>query len=212
MQKKGLNKQCVFYVFRHAHSTDQAKRFFSGHSDPSLTEQGIRQAEETAKRLSSVHFDAAFSSDLLRAMHTGEVLMRGRNKTLRVSEMIRERSYGKIDGKKPDDSFLQAYEKYFSFSYEERLHMKIVSGMESDYEVITRFLKFLKDTSSKYVGKTVLVVSHGSIMKAFLAHLGFGSHSEMPSGSIENMGYFVLASKGEEFAIKETAGINKTIS
>ena len=82
-------------------------------------------------------------------------------------------------------------------------------GYESNTEIATRFITFLREIAATYLGKNVLIVCHGSIMRATLMRLGFATYDTLPSGNIENTGYFVLESDGVDFFVKETVGINK---
>lgn len=61
------NNFCTFYVVRHGETEWNVARKIQGHLDSSLTENGLSQAKELGKQLQTTHFDAVFSSDLLRA-------------------------------------------------------------------------------------------------------------------------------------------------
>lgn len=204
-----LSSYCTFYVLRHAHSTDQEKGYFSGHSNAPLSQYGREQAKSYAQHLSHVSFDAAFASDLIRAQETTRSILENSGIDIKTSTLLRERSYGEIDGKKPTESFLKAYQDFFTLSYSERLNIRLVPGMETDQEIISRFLAFLKEVAATYSGKKILVVSHANIMKTFLVHLGFSTHAELPSGSIPNLSYFILHSNGSNSILNQAIGIHK---
>ena len=65
---------------------------------------------------------------------------------------------------------------------------------------------------NSYQGKSVLVVSHGGVMRALLVHLGFGTHDELPRNAVNNLGYIVLEKNGHKLKILETHGITKQIT
>ena len=126
--------------------------------------------------------------------------------------MLRERSFGQIDGQvyeKIASEIKELLKKFWEMSYQERYKLRVFPDMETDEEMMTRFFTFLRETAIAYPDKNILIVSHGNIMRTALIHLGFGTTQELPNGSIENTGYFVLQTDGIDFFIKETKGINK---
>ena len=64
-----------------------------------------------------------------------------------------------------------------------------------------------------YPNKTVLIVSHGTIMRLLLIHLGYGTYTELSrtTHSIKNGAYIKLACNGIDFKILETQGVKKLI-
>lgn len=60
------------YLIRHGHCYDSIMKYYDHEKkamNPPLTEKGIKQANELALRLSTIHFDKIYCSDLLRAVH-----------------------------------------------------------------------------------------------------------------------------------------------
>ena len=84
-------------------------------------------------------------------------------------------------------------------------------GMESAREGAKRLLSLLQEIKATDMGKTILVVCHGNIMRSLLNILGWCKFDEIPEGAIENTGYIKLETNGEDFIIKETRGVNKKI-
>jgi broad specificity phosphatase PhoE len=208
-----MNAKTVFYVVRHGETVWNIEdRVQGGEGDSPLTEKGIAQARETAEKLKHVHFDMVFSSDLLRAQKTAEIIALEHKLAVNTNRMIRERSYGpysgllKADYKKENR---EALERYQALSGEEKRKFKIRDYMEADEEVMARAITFLREIAVAYPGKTILVVAHGGIMRMLLIHLGFGTYEELSSGVVKNGGYVKLASDGVEVEVLETAGIEK---
>ncbi|HSD98215.1 MAG TPA: histidine phosphatase family protein [Patescibacteria group bacterium] len=208
-----MNTYCTFYIVRHGQSEGNVKQVISGQKETNLSELGRKQAQERAKDLFNVHFDAVFSSDLARTVETARIILLERKIAINTTKALRERSYGKdIQGKSYDqlrEKIKRLLEKYYTLSYKERLSKKIVPDYESDEELIGRFVTFLRETALAYPGKNVLIVSHGNIMRTFLVHLGFGTHQELAHSTIKNTGYFVLKSDGVDFEVVKTVGIEK---
>ena len=67
---------CNLFVFRHAETTDNSNGIFSGWRDPDLTPKGFLQAQEVAEQLKLQEIDYAFTSHLLRAQITLEIVLK----------------------------------------------------------------------------------------------------------------------------------------
>jgi 2,3-bisphosphoglycerate-dependent phosphoglycerate mutase len=88
------------FVFRHAETTDNSKQIFSGWRDPDLTPKGLLQALEVSKQLEKEKIDYAFTSHLLRAKRTLEIVLKPHlNVPVFVDDRLIERCYGTLQGK-----------------------------------------------------------------------------------------------------------------
>lgn len=80
-------------LIRHGQSIWNLQNRFTGWIDVSLSEQGVKEAQQAAALLADQHFDRAFTSSLLRAQDTlYEILKQNRhcNHYLRIHETGRE--------------------------------------------------------------------------------------------------------------------------
>ena len=93
----GQKKNMILYMIRHGQSIDNAVRRFSGWANSPLSERGIADAMETAKRLHGVQFDKVYSSDTRRAAQTCEII-RPDAKPI-FTELLREINVGELSGK-----------------------------------------------------------------------------------------------------------------
>lgn len=198
---------CTLYIVRHGETEWNQKGLIQGQSgDSPLTKLGEKQVQALMKTLSSVHFDAVYSSDLIRAKRTAEIIALERNLIVKATNILRERNFGRLEGKSREElkkfeaSFLQLTEK-------ERFAYKPFPDVESEEEVISRLFTFLREVAIVYTGKNVLIVTHGGMMRALLNHLGFIRYSDKAFNIIGNTAYIKLLSDGVEFFIKETKGI-----
>jgi broad specificity phosphatase PhoE len=206
----------TIYIVRHGQSEVNIqeeketldKSFWDAGASP-LTELGIKQAKELAKKLKDIHFDAAFSSNLLRAKQTLEILIVGRNIPFESINTIHERKQGNEYWKlsKPERKKLEEAVQYLE--EEEKFFHKVTPDSESAEEAVNRFQAFLDTVVLLYKGKQILVVNHGGLMRFLLMKIGWAKFDELPSGSIENTGYYVLETDGETHIVREAHGINK---
>ncbi len=211
------NNLCTIYIVRHGETEANRKRILQGHSDFPLTEIGVREAKEFGKKFARVNFAAAFSSDLLRAKRTAELILLEKKIAVQTSKRLKERSFGRFEGR-PFEEFgnklRDLFDKYETLSEDKRFKFKFTKEGESDEELAIRMITFLREVAVAYAGKTVLVVSHGGVMRAFLKRLGFnfaGLNKFKGRMQIGNLGYVKLDSDGVDFFIKEIEGINASL-
>ncbi len=210
MNKDGSNNYCTFYIIRHGETEGNVKKILQGHSDYPLTKEGISQAKQAAKRLESIHFDEAFSSDLFRAKHTAELILLEKKIAVKTTEKLRERSFDKYEGKPwlhLNSELKEMWAKYEKLQDKEKFKFKFSEKQESDDELSTRMITFLREIAITYPGKTILIVSHGGIMRSFLIRLGFGTYQTLLPGAVVNLAYIKVRSDGVDFLIDETEGI-----
>lgn len=196
---------CTLYLVRHGQTDWNVTRTIQGQLDIPLNKKGEEQAQELRQELESIHFDAIFSSDLLRAKRTAELLNLERQLIIETTGALRERSFGKYQGKQMDE----AHEKLYHLleNYKNHPHL-IGSGVETNEEMVGRAITFIREISVAYPGQTVLLVSHGGLMRTLLLHLGYCTTKQFPPfGSIKNLAYIKLLSDGSDIEVEETSGI-----
>ncbi|KAJ6531210.1 histidine phosphatase superfamily [Mycena capillaripes] len=89
------------YVVRHGETQENRDSMIQGQLDTALNETGVEQARRVADVLRSVHFDAAYSSDLVRALKTAQIILEHRTDIeIRREEALRERFLGDLQGTK----------------------------------------------------------------------------------------------------------------
>jgi len=202
---------CTIYLIRHGRTDWNDKKLIQGHLDIPLNSEGKTTAREIAKELRKIKFDKIYSSDSLRASQTAEIIALEHQLTVKTTNALRERNFGKIEGKSHDefkkiDPILDSLDHKTRYSYKFSNNMT----MESDEEVMTRFLMFLREIAVGNPTKTILVVTHAGTMWMFLVKLGFYSYKGWIS--IGNLAYIKLESDGVDFFVKETKGIKRNDS
>ncbi len=206
----------TLYIVRHGETENNINDILQGYTvDSPLTQKGIGQAENLAEELSPVHFDEVYSSDLPRAKKTAEIIAAGRKLEIKTTKTLREQNYGKYEGVGYDEFYSALKERFQLFdklSDEEKKHFLFAEGMETDRETVERFLTFIKELSAENPEKTVLIVTHGDVIKYFLIHIGFATYSQLNGETIENCSYIKLESNGTDFLVKEAKGIHKSTS
>ncbi len=163
-------------LVRHGQSEWNLKNLFTGWRDVDLTEQGVAEAKAAGARLKArgLKFDIAFTSALMRAQKTCQIILdgvgQGDLKTVR-DQALNERDYGDLSGLNKDD----ARKKWG----EEQVHV-----WRRSYDVQPPGGESLKDTGARVwpyylhalqphvlAGGTVLVAAHGNSLRALIMAL-----------------------------------------
>lgn len=207
-----MQNHCTIYIVRHGETEWNVAKINQGQSESILTPKGILQAKETGEKLKDIHFDAIFSSDLSRCTDTAKIINIDRELVIETSKLLRERTYGRFEGL--HDSVYKAtikekLEEREALTEEEYVKFKLHEDVETDEELVQRFMLKLREIAVAYPNKTVLVVGHAGCIRNFLIHLGYFARKDIPGGSFKNAGYLKLESDGVNFFIKEVEGIQK---
>lgn len=199
----------TFYIVRHGQTTWNVEGLMQGHTDSPLTEKGEQQAKETAEKLKHINFDLIFSSDLLRAKRTAEIISLERQLAVETTDLLRERSFGIYEGQ-PYEA-VHVYDELLEKLGEDERHTFSQNGVEDEASFIGRILTFFRETAVTHPGKNILVVSHGGVIRSLLLHLGIAAWKAGASNIIvKNASYMKLLSDGVNFEVKELEGITIT--
>ncbi|MBE3589399.1 MAG: alpha-ribazole phosphatase [Firmicutes bacterium] len=155
----------LFYLVRHGETASNREGRYQGRLDVPLNEEGREQARRLATRLAGVAFDAAYASDLSRAVETARILLEGRDVELRLDPRLREMSYGRWEGltaEEVQERFPEEWEAYRRDAVATR-----IAGGESLEDVRRRVAAFAEDVLAD-APRRVLVVSHGAALKTLL--------------------------------------------
>lgn len=198
----------TLYIVRHGETEWNVEGKLQGHSDSPLTQNGILQAQKLAQELRHINFDQVFTSDLLRAKRTAEIIALEKQLAIQTTKALREQYWGKYEGMKSSEYF-QLFNQWKKMTREERHTFKLSEDMENHEEVVSRLIIFLREIAVAYSGKTILTVTHGGIMLRLLIHLGYWAYDTKER--LGNTAYIKLESDGVDFFIKEVKGVKKRV-
>jgi 2,3-bisphosphoglycerate-dependent phosphoglycerate mutase len=163
----------LLVLVRHGQSEWNLKNLFTGWKDPDLTEQGITEAKEAGRKLKEqgLKFDIAFTSVLIRAQHTLDLILTDLSQTeipIKRDLALNERDYGDLSGLNKDDA-----RKRWG---EEQVHVWRRSydvpppGGESLKDTLARALPYYVQEILPCVlrGERTLVAAHGNSLRALI--------------------------------------------
>lgn len=200
-------------IVRHGETVWNVEERWQGHADSSLTEKGKMQTQQLAIKLRNILFAAVYSSDLLRSSDTAKLLSVTRNLEVQLTQALRERYAGRIQGttaqeRQRSEELRELIVKYFALTPDQRWHGRPFPEWETDEEVVSRVLTQLRVIAVAHPQQSVLVVTHGGVMRNLLVHLGHISREAASTVKMDNAGYMILTSDGVEFWIKKVQGLN----
>lgn len=154
-------------LVRHGESVGNRDRIFShGPSELPLTDLGREQAREAAHKIAaSFRPQIIVTSPYLRARLTGQIIADILELPVEVEDLIHERDIGHLIGKSYDVVMDDP-------SYDpERPWLWRPPGGESFEDVRARVGPAFDKLAQKYVGREIVVVSHGGVMMSAWAHV-----------------------------------------
>ena len=173
-------------LVRHAQTDANLNHCLQGQSDGLLNGTGLEQAEALGRHLKDTAIDQIISSPLRRAQDTAAVIAQYQGLDVTTSSLLREWNCGSLDGI-PAEVFRKKLQEFAG-----PLSTFRPQGGETLLEVRQRAAEFLEQLTAKYPYQTVLVCSHGDIMRCLLSILQ-GIDLEQASGIFfENASYTIL--------------------
>lgn len=161
-------------LVRHGQSQWNLENRFTGWVDVPITPLGAEEAHKAGRALAGQRFDVAFTSKLLRAKQTLEIILEElgqKDIPIFEDQAINERHYGDLQG-------LNKAETAKKFG-DEQVHI-----WRRSYDVAPPNGESLKDTAARALpyfrskilpeatgGKNVLVVAHGNSLRAIVMDL-----------------------------------------
>ena len=153
------------WITRHGQTDYNKSHIMQGRHDIPLNETGIAQAENARSLIKDMHFDAVYSSPLIRAVKTAAILGDIDESEVIKDERIIETDFGKYEACSyykmgPAMTLYWTLPEVFSAP----------AGVETVSSMVKRSSDFLKDIESKDYND-VLIVCHGGIIRALCGYL-----------------------------------------
>lgn len=157
------------FLIRHGESQWNILKRIQGQQDIPLTERGLIQAELVGSRLVNEKIDKIYSSDLIRAFNTAEIIGQKLNKPVIPMKEFREISFGIWEGISDEEMLRKYYDEYLMWRKNPE-NLKI-EGAETLEELQLRAMngvnKIIKDSKEE----NILIVSHSATLKTMVLGL-----------------------------------------
>jgi 2,3-bisphosphoglycerate-dependent phosphoglycerate mutase len=178
-------------IVRHGQSQWNLENRFTGWIDIDLSPAGIEEAQKAGEKLKGQSFDMAFTSDLVRAQRTLDIILEKigqQNIPVDKDKALNERMYGDLQGMNKDEC-------------REKFGADQVKIWRRSYDTPPPNGESLKDTADRVLpyyhekiepelkaGKNILISAHGNSLRALIMHLEKLTReqileTEIPTGS-----------------------------
>ena len=156
-----VSEGTTLLVARHADASYETKHWAD--EGGSLTVEGRGQARDLGERLRRRGVSHVWTSTMARAVQTAEVAAARLDAEVTTREGLREFSVGSFAGSRADDPFAPVYAAWLAGDLDVRL-----PGGETGAELRHRMHHVLFEIAEQHPGETVLVISHGGLMRLTL--------------------------------------------
>ncbi len=160
----------MLYIMRHGKTEWNTLHKIQGRTDIPLSDEGREMAEKAAAEYADVHIDVCYSSPLVRAKETAEILLRGRGIPIICDDRLMEMSFGVYEGIK--DSFKIPDCPINTLFFDPAHYIPVEDG-ESLEHLFTRTGEFLDEKVYPLLeqGKDVLIVGHGAMNSSIISRI-----------------------------------------
>jgi broad specificity phosphatase PhoE len=161
------------YFIRHGESAANLLGEFSnsGFKHP-LTERGILQALSVARVLSSLQIEQIYSSPVMRAVQTAQIIAASLSAPVEITEALREWSVGIYEGTTDPAGWEMHRQVQEDWFIHQRLDSKMPGG-ESFREIRDRFVPFIEGLVQNCgnPNRKIILVGHGGLYLAMLPEI-----------------------------------------
>lgn len=174
----------IFLLARHGQTRWNQLRKLQGRLDSPMTKVGIEQAKNLAQTMATKAVDLIVTSPLPRARITAGFCQQRLNCAIHTNQHLIERHFGQwqghlFDALKDEPNFSDIF-----FTVSEHAPPKGESG----FACANRFEQALIELATSFQGKTILVVTHGDVLRCFSSKLNqvafCDAYSQYGNGSV----------------------------
>lgn len=206
-----------FYIVRHGQTLLNSLDRAQGWADSPLTDAGKQTAVELGHKLKSIDFDAVYTSDMLRAIQTAELIMEaGEKKGMPIEKdaRLREWCLGNMEAEN-NAVFIKKVADWLGGASFAELNKRLpdvadaiyehdTTGMAETFQTIEERLKAaFMDMAQRHgvrENSNILVVIHAFAIKTIF-HL-FAPEQLSKAGKVENAAVSRLISDGGVFSLE----------
>lgn len=159
----------LFFV-RHGESKANLLNEFSNRGlKHGLTDKGRQQGQILAEKLKEIPITKVFSSPLLRAIQTAEILVKKLGISYETTDALREYDCGVLEGKS-DPASWEIYHSVFRNWVEDGNWDSSIDQGESFLDIKKRFIPFIENLIKEYQhsSEDIALVGHGGIYRCML--------------------------------------------
>ena len=175
----------MIYFVRHGQTDCNRQGIIQGHLDIPLNDTGMDQAREISQKLKDKKIDVIYSSPLIRAKTTAEVINEYHNVDIIVDERLKELDAGRLQGLKFKDLTDEDKNNFYVDPS--------VFGAESYDQLYDRVVSLYKQLEK--LDKDILIVAHGGVYRSIYRYINGINYANADIKPIDNCEYIILNDK-----------------
>lgn len=183
------------FIVRHCESMGNVEHRFQGRFDAPVSPRGEQQLELLALRFRNTHLDAIYSSPLSRALRTAQAVNRFHDLPVQVRDSLSELDVGEMENL----LLTEIGEKFplVAKNWDESPDLCEFPGGETMKQAYDRANGALDQIIAENPGKTVLIATHGGVIRNLDARIRTGDIAGMRGGAVfGNTGVSILEADG----------------
>lgn len=156
------------YLVRHGETDWNKAGKFQGSVDIPLNQYGIELAEITSAGMKEIPFDIIYTSPLIRAQKTAQIMRRDRDIKIITDDRLKEMSFGKYEG--ADIRRARAEKGHGLYTLLNEPENYLPEDGESFEAVVARCQSFIDEVLIPQQGlyEHVMLAVHGGLIRCFL--------------------------------------------
>ena len=195
--------QCAARVFVARHGEADYESELLSDAGGWLSPLGRDQARELAESMAGERIARVWTSDMARAVQTGEIVAARLGVDVMVRTGLREFGVGHAAGTNGvPDPFAETFASWLDGDLAAR-----IPGAESGVEVVERYGAVLDEIADEHRGESVLVISHGGVMcmalSALAGNLSLSHSRDLP---MPNCGVVAVEADADGWVARSWAG------
>ena len=195
------------YFARHGESEANVQQvFWNQPGRYGLTDKGREQAQALAEVLGDTGFVALYSSPVLRAVQTAEIVAQRLHLTYKIEGGLRECNVGIYEGQTYSEAAVDLQRQVRAQWMEQDNRDARIEGGESYNDIKARFMPIVKRLEEEHRGTeaNVLLISHGGALRSMLPLLLSNvDNAASMARSIGYTAYIVAEVRGSEWVCQQ---------
>jgi broad specificity phosphatase PhoE len=197
------------YFVRHAQSEANVQRVISNRNlSHHLTDLGRQQAEVLARSLMDMPLAAIYSSPIMRALETAQIVAASRDMPIAIADALREPDCGIMEGHGDEEAWAEhdrVVSDWVAQQYDSR-----IDGGESYHDLRARFVPFVDRLVAEHgdTDHSLLLITHGSLLylklPLVLTNIDLISVGEYP---MPNTGIIIAEERANGLVCLEWCGV-----
>ena len=174
----------TLYLVRHGKTDWNDQGRLQGAKDIPLNKAGLSEAKAAGITLKSVPVHAIYSSPLSRAHETAREIAKHHDLDITIVDALKETAFGIFEGITWNELLVHPLIKNGPKEHER--FTATIGGAESIYETYVRASTAVDKIVSKHPNETVILVSHGLLMKTIAYHMGVVEKEDIEKLMVRN--------------------------